>query len=229
MTKKIFITGTGTDVGKTYVTGLILKKLNEANLNAGYFKAAMSGNDRDEDGQLIPGDAKFVKDISGINQPLDEMCSYIYENAVSPHLAAKIEGGPVELRLVQGEFNALCRKYDYVVMEGSGGIICPIRFDHQQIMLEDVIKEFGLECVLVADAGLGTINNVVLTNEYMKQRNIGVKGIIFNNYIKDNIMHEDNIKMCQRLTGLNVIAKVGKDDKELDVDLEDLLKIFGRG
>ena len=60
MSKKLFITGTGTDVGKTYVTGLILKKLNDNHKNAAYFKAAMSGNDRAEDGSLIPGDALHV-------------------------------------------------------------------------------------------------------------------------------------------------------------------------
>ncbi|MGM9534948.1 MAG: ATP-dependent dethiobiotin synthetase BioD, partial [Intestinibacter sp.] len=97
MSKKIFITGTGTDVGKTYVTGLILKKLNENGLNPAYYKAAMSGNERDLEGRLIPGDAVNVKEISKIEQPLDEMCPYVYENAVSPHLASRIEGNHVKL------------------------------------------------------------------------------------------------------------------------------------
>ena len=78
MSKSIFITGTGTDIGKTYVTGLIVKKLKEAGENAAYYKAAMSGNDRREDGSLIPGDALFVKKTSGIEQPLEQMCPYIY-------------------------------------------------------------------------------------------------------------------------------------------------------
>ena len=69
MAKKLFITGTGTDIGKTYVTGLILKKLQESGRRAAYYKAAMSGNERDADGQLIPGDALHVKTVSGITQP----------------------------------------------------------------------------------------------------------------------------------------------------------------
>ena len=88
MSKKLFVTGTGTDVGKTFVTGLIIKKLRENGVLAAYYKAAMSGNDRREDQSLIPGDALYVQRISGIEQPLDEMCPYIYENAVSPHLAS---------------------------------------------------------------------------------------------------------------------------------------------
>ena len=61
MSKNLFITGTGTDVGKTYVTDLIIKKLKQNNINAAYYKAAMSGNDRRSDGSLIPGDALYVK------------------------------------------------------------------------------------------------------------------------------------------------------------------------
>ena len=68
MSRKIFILGTGTDVGKTYVAGLIVKKLKESGRSAGYYKAAMSGNARREDGSLVPGDAVYVRDISGIGQ-----------------------------------------------------------------------------------------------------------------------------------------------------------------
>ena len=101
----MFITGTGTDVGKTYVAGLMVKKLKESGWSAGYYKAAMSGNDRRADGSLIPGDGDFVKRISGISQPLQEMCPYVYETAVSPHLASRIEGNPVQMERV---FEGLC-------------------------------------------------------------------------------------------------------------------------
>ena len=83
-----------------YISGLIIKKLNEAGKSAAYYKAAMSGNVRDEKGLLIPGDAKFVRDMSGIKQTLDSMCPYVYETAVSPHLASQIEGNPVEMNVV---------------------------------------------------------------------------------------------------------------------------------
>ena len=101
MAKSIFITGTGTDIGKTYIAGLIVKKIADAGKSAAYYKAAMSGNDRREDGTLIPGDALFVRQTAGIEQPLDEMCPYVYENAYSPHLASRIEGHPVELSVVK--------------------------------------------------------------------------------------------------------------------------------
>lgn len=226
MSKAIFITGTGTDIGKTYVTGLIVKKLAESGTAAAYYKAAMSGNDRRPDGSLIPGDALFVKNTSGIAQPLEAMCPYIYENAYSPHLASRIEGNPVKMATVREGFQKLAGEYDFITMEGSGGILCPICFDEAKIQLEDVIRELNLSSLLIADAGLGTINSVVLTAEYMKARNLTIKGIIFNNYHPGNIMEDDNIRMCEYMTGLPTLAKVSPGDADLHIDIDVLKNLY---
>ncbi len=226
MSRSLFVTGTGTDIGKTYVAGLIVKKLADEGKNAAYYKAAMSGNDRKDDGTLIPGDALFVQQISGIKQPLEEMCPYIYENAYSPHLASRIEGHPVEMSVVKAGYEDVCKKYDYVTMEGSGGILCPICFDEAKIQLEDVIKELDMPSIIIADAGLGTINSVVLTVEYMKAHELPVKGIIFNNYHLGNVMEDDNIYMCEYMTGLPTLAKVKPGDTELEIDVEVLAGLY---
>lgn len=229
MSKNIFITGTGTDIGKTFVTGLIVKKLHESGRSAAYYKAAMSGNERREDGSLIPGDALYVKTVSGIGQPLEEMCPYIYENAFSPHLASRLEGNPVQMQVVKEGFEAVGRKYEYVTMEGSGGILCPLCYDEAKIKLEDVIRELGLACLIVADAGLGTINDVVLTAGYMRARNIPVKGIIFNHFHAGDVMEEDNRNMCESLTGLTVLACVKDGDTELAMEAEALASLYEPG
>lgn len=226
MAKKLFITGTGTDIGKTYVTGLIIKKLQEYRKNPAYYKAAMSGNEADKSGKLIPGDALFVKNMAHIEQPLDSMCSYIYKNAVSPHLASRIEGNPVKLEVVKQGYEDLCRTYDYITMEGSGGILCPICYDEAKIQLEDIIKELDMPCLIIADAGLGTINSVVLTVEYMKNRGISIQGIIFNHYHPGDVMEEDNRRMCEEMTGVKVISCVSDDDTELDIDIDTLLSLY---
>ena len=199
MSKALFITGTGTDIGKTYVTGLIVKKLAEEGKSAAYYKAAMSGNDRRADGSLIPGDALFVQKISGITQPLEEMCPYVYEHAYSPHLASRIEGHPVEMAVVRDGYRAVCDKYDYVTVEGSGGILCPICFDEARI---------------------------VLTAEYMKAHHLPLKGIIFNHYHPGDVMEDDNIFMCEYMTGLLTLAKVQDGDTELKMDVEALAGLY---
>lgn len=226
MSKNLFITGTGTDMGKTYITGLILKKFQENGKKAAYYKAAMSGNEKRPDGSLIPGDALHVKTVSGIKEPLEEMCPYVYETAVSPHLAAQIEGNPVELETVLQTFDAVCGKYDYVTAEGSGGILCPLRFDETKLWLEDFIKARDLNCLIVADAGLGTINSVVLTAEYMKERGIAAKGILFNHYDDKNLLHRDNRFMCEYMTGLKVLACVKDGGTELDIPFEELEALY---
>ena len=227
MSKGLFITGTGTDTGKTYITALLLKKLNESGYNCAYYKAAMSGNERDSKGALIPGDALHVKNVSGIGQPLAEMCPYIYETAVSPHLASKIEGNPVEMDIVKEKYMKLTEKYDIVTMEGSGGIFCPIRFDDEaEIELGDIIRELDLPCLLVADSGLGTINNVVLSTAYARDNGIKISGIIFNNFHKGSLMEEDNVKMCEYYTGLKVIAKVSQGDTDIDISADELLSFY---
>lgn len=226
MGRALFVTGTGTDIGKTYITGLIVKKLAECGKDPGYYKAAMSGNDRREDGSLIPGDALCVRRVSGIVQPLEEMCPYVYENAWSPHLASRVEGDPVVMDVVKRGFQTVLQKYDYVTVEGSGGILCPIRFDETRIWLEDMVKELGLSSVIVADAGLGTINSVVLTVEYMKAKKLPVKGVIFNHFHPGDIMEEDNIFMCEYRTGLPTLAKVKDGDTELEIDAGVLTALY---
>lgn len=226
MSKGLFITGTGTDLGKTYIAGMIVKKLADAKQSAAYYKAAMSGNDRRADGSLIPGDALFVQKTAGISQPLEEMCPYVYEHAYSPHLASRIEGHPVQMDVVKAGYYKVCSAYDFVTMEGSGGILCPICFDEAKIQLEDVIRELHLPSILIADAGLGTINSVVLTVEYMKAKNLPVKGIIYNHYHGNDVMEDDNIFMCEYMTGLPTLAKVKDGDTELAMDVEDLMALY---
>ena len=227
MSKGLFITGTGTDVGKTYVTGLILKKLQTAGLSAAYYKAAMSGNVRSSDGSLLPGDAIHVKTVSGISQPVETMCPYVYEAALSPHLAARLEGRCVTLERVLEGFQTVSQTYDYVVMEGSGGILCPIRFDeNEKLWLPDVIKACSLSCLMVADAGLGTINHVALTAYYLKAHGIPIKGILFNHYIPGNLMHEDNVRMCEYLTGIQVVARIPEGATDLPMSPQELTALF---
>ena len=225
MSKNLFVVGTGTDVGKTYVTALIVKKLHDHGKNAAYFKAAMSGNAR-KDGRLLPGDARFVRQVSGIEQPCEEMCPYVYEAAVSPHLAARMENNPVEMKRVLEKFDGVCRKYGFVTAEGAGGIVCPLRYDGQTILLEDFIKARSLGCLLVADAGLGTINAAVLTAEYIRVRGIRVKGIVLNRYRAESPMHEDNARMCEALTGLKVLARVKEGERGLDMPFSLLESLY---
>lgn len=226
MSKNLFITGTGTDVGKTYISALIVKKLRQAGYNVGYFKAAASGNERGDTGEIIPMDAKIVKDISGIDDALCDMVPYSYEAAVSPHLACRMEGRPVDMGVVSEYYKRLCAKHEYITMEGSGGILCPIVIDSHELWLEDIIKAFAMPCIIVADAGLGTINHTVLTAEYMRSRDIKTMGVILNHYKANDIMISDNIAMIEQRAKLPVLCCVKDGDTELDINAAQLCGLY---
>lgn len=226
MSKKLFIIGTGTDIGKTYVAALIVKTLHDAGVRAAYYKAAMSGNERLPDGQLLPGDAAFVQRFSGIPQPLTDMCPFVYEPAVSPHLAARMSNRPFRLQTVLDELHILCERYDCVTMEGAGGILCPLTDDEAPLYLADLIKTAGMSCLLVADAGLGTINDVGLTAAYLRANDIPLQGIVLNRFLAGDIMHEDNRRMCEVVSGAPVIATVAYGDTAFERSAEELLSLY---
>ena len=225
MSRALFVTATGTDAGKTYVTALIVKRLREAGINAGYYKAALSGAE-EHGGKLVPGDADFVARTSSMTEPPESLVSYVYKNPLSPHLAARIEGNPPELDAIKRDFTRALKKYDYLCVEGCGGIVCPIRWDERKIMLEDIIKACGLAVVIVVPSGLGSINSAVLTVEHAHAAGIEVRGIIMNGYDETQFMHRDNKYMIERLTGVQVAACVKRNDTALDVPVEELCGLF---
>lgn len=221
MTKAVFITATGTDVGKTYISALIVKKMRELGYNCGYFKPALSGAEIIE-GKIIPGDCNYVLKQAGIETSPENYVSYVFKTAVSPHLASEIENNPIKIEKIKSDFARIKKEFDYIVVEGAGGIVCPFNLGKEKLMLPDIIKTLGLDIVIVASASLGTINSTVLTAEYAKQKGINVKGIILNNYNENDLMQKDNKKQIEALTGIKVLATVAKDGN----DIEDLSNIF---
>lgn len=226
MSKCLFIAGTATDVGKTFISALVVKHLRDAGLNAGYYKAAASGVDFDENGKLIGGDPIYVNDFAGIGESAENLVSYAYAHPVSPHLAARINNRPMEFSIVKRDFNRARAKYDYIVFEGSGGVVCPLRWDNKiHFMLLDMVSAFNLPILLVAGAGLGTINSTVLTVDYLHRNNFKINAIILNHY-SDQIMENDNLAMIEEMTNLPIVAKVQFDDDRLDVNIDTLINLF---
>ena len=219
--KGLYILGTGTDVGKTYITALWLKKLRESGYDVAYYKAAVSGAS-----SISESDAGYVKQVAGLSQEDETLLSYIFDEAVSPHLAARHEGEVIDRTVVNQNFYHVARSHAYTTVEGSGGIICPLHVtDTELYMLEDVVKDLQLPTIVVATAALGTINSTVLTIHYLQSKGITVKGIIVNQYT-GNSMEEDNCVMIERLTGLPVLDRVRPGETSLHMDVEAMLNCY---
>lgn len=215
MSKNIFITATGTDIGKTYVSALIVKKMREEGFNCGYFKPVLSGV-VEKDGKLVESDCNYVVNTAKIPTSADDCVTYWWEEAVSPHLAAKRAGMEIDINKIKTDFTKKNKEFDYLLIEGAGGITCPLRLENEEkYILKDLIKELNAPIVIVADGGLGTINSILLTVEYARANDIKIAGIILNNYEKDNFMHQDNLKQVEYLTGIKVVATVAKGDTEI--------------
>lgn len=213
MRSGIFVTGTDTEVGKTFISSLLVKGLRDYGINAGYFKGVLSGA-IEENGELIPEDAKEVCEISGLKEEYDNMVSYTLRNPYSPHLAAHVEEVDINIQKIIFDYEKMMDKYEFLVVEGSGGVICPIKIEGDEIiLLEDIIRDLGLSTILVARSSLGTINHTMLTVNHLKSIGIDVKGIILNGYDEDNIIHKNNRKVIERLTGITNICTVSEMDK----------------
>lgn len=226
MSKFLFVTGTGTDVGKTYVSALIIKKLHDAGKKIAYFKPAMSGNNRDAQGNLLPGDALFVKNFAKIPQKTNSMCPYVFAESFSPHLAAQLNQVNIKKSVILHALQKLEAEYDYILIEGAGGVLCPLSFGEEKFTVTDFIVQQDLPCLVIADAGLGTINNLALTIEYLKNRQANVLGFMLNNFEGNNILHENNLKMCELMTNLESIACIQKNSKNLPISAEELSLLF---
>lgn len=216
MKNGIFVTATGTDIGKTYISALLVKTLRRQGIDAGYFKPALSGAVWSED-RLVPGDADYVCRKSGLSGPPDQYVAYVYKPSVSPHLAAKMSGRPIEKDVVSQSFLEIQKRFDYVVAEGCGGIVCPLRADDDEMMmLTDVATLTGFQLLIVAPSGLGAIQAAVTTAEYAAMKGFEICGIVMNHFKRGDLIHEDNRYQIERLTGIKVTG-VADDAEEIDV------------
>ena len=217
MAKKVFITATGTDIGKTYVSALIVKEMRKQNFNCGYFKPVLSGVEI-MDNKLVKSDCNYVVNVASINEEPENTVSYYWKEAISPHLASLRAKETINPSKILADLQVLDKKYDYMLIEGAGGITCPlISNETQQYLLKDLIKDLDCSVIIIADGGLGTINSTLLTIDYAKNHNIKIQGVILNNYDAQNFMHQDNLKQIEILTKEKVIATVAKNQTKIDL------------
>ncbi len=236
MSKGIFVIGTDTDVGKTFVTAGITYILRKNGLNACSYKAVQSGGVY-EGTNLVSEDAQFVKNITSINEAYEVMNSYCLKTAVSPHIAAEIENIKIDKKIILEGYKKLEEKYDFIIAEGSGGAVVPlIRNDYY---MYDLIKDLHISVVIVARAGVGTINHTVLTVEFLRNKGIDIKGIIINGY-EGNFYEDDNMRVIKDITGLEIISVINKvkekeyksfvkksrEEYENNISIEKIKKIF---
>ncbi len=169
--KKLFITGIGTDIGKTIVSSIIVEAL-----KADYWKPIQSGDLSFTDTMKVQS---LITNTTSVFHPE----SYKFKNPLSPHAAAALEDTRIDLERIKTPETT-----NNLIIEGAGGLLVPLNDKH---FIIDLITHLDAEVILVSRNYLGSINHTLLTYEALKQRNIKIKGLIFNG--NENLATENSI------------------------------------
>lgn len=180
-----FVTAIDTDSGKTIACAILCEAL-----QADYWKPVQAGYPRDLD---------TVKELVSNNKSCFHKESYLFRTAASPHASSKKEGVTIDVEQFK-----LPETSNTIIIEGAGGCLVPLN-DNDFII--DLVSKFSCEIVLVSDLYLGSINHTLLTVEAIQNRNLKLKGIIFNG--EPNLESE---KIILKHTGLPCLLKIYKED-----------------
>ena len=202
MSRGIFITGTDTGVGKTAVAAGIAMMLKERGINVGVMKPIETGCTV-KDGVSFPIDGRFLMDAAGVSDDPSIVTTYQLKHPLAPMASAEIEGVSIDLQRIRDAYKHLSSSHDFMVVEGVGGLMVPIK---DGIFLSDLILLIDLPVMIVARGSLGTINHTLLTIEYTKTRGIKVKGLIVNINKKEiGLVEDSNIKILKQLSGIDSV------------------------
>ena len=205
MTVGIFITGTDTNVGKTVVSAGLALVLRDRGVRVGVMKPVATGcYGRDE--RLISQDAAFLMEAAQNERP-PLTSPARFRNPLSPNVAALLEKKEVDVPFILKSYRQLQKHYDFLIVEGIGGLMVPLKKDYY---VANLIRDMGLPIVIVSHAGLGAINHTLLTADAAIIRGLEVRGIIFNRVSVANysLAEITNPKVIHDLSGIPVLGSL---------------------
>ena len=192
----VLITGTDTDVGKTGVAVELLKLLRDDGCRVGALKPAASG--RNAAGRWDDADA--LADAAGVpRSELDRVCPFRYDLPwAPPHAAAGRDQPPPSVRTIDAALAAWRDHCDWLLIEGAGGLLCPIAVDGDRTLtIADLAERWAVPTVTVVAQRLGMISHSLLTNEVMQARGIANRAWVFNNPTPPDDREEEREKLAQ--------------------------------
>ena len=177
----IFLTGTGTGVGKTVAGCVIAAHWAAQGLGPRVMKPAESACVL-KDGRLVPRDALALKTAAGDPRPVEEICPYRYEIPLTPAHAAEREGEPPDVGSIVAQVEALKEEGKPLLVEGAGGLLAPLA---EGVLMSDMARRANLALVIVAPLGLGTINHTLLSVREAKRQDLRLLGVILSDTTGD--------------------------------------------
>ena len=208
----LFVTGTDTSVGKTYVCARLLEFLKKKGIQAGYQKWVATGV---EGG--LPEDLAIclnAADIEPVPENIAFQVPFRFRFPASPHLAAEIENREVDTEVIINRYASLAANYEWLIVEGVGGVMVPLR---RNLLLVDLLAQLQPKVLVVARSGLGTLNHTMLTLEALRKRKISVLGVVFSDAEEheDEMLVQDNIRTIMETASVKIFGRLRrKTDKE---------------
>lgn len=204
----IFITGTDTEIGKTFVTAGIGALLKKKGFNVGFMKpiasgAAVKGN------RLVSEDAQFFIKIFKLKDDYNVINPFCFKPPISPGIAARDGKVAVSLDKVKEKYFELKKKYNFMLVEGAGGLLSPLTENLETNA--DLAKKLDLPIIIVSRLTLGTINHTLLTVEYARKvKNLRILGIIFNsaNISTNDSADKTNPDVIKEMSGIEILGKI---------------------
>ena len=173
----LFVTGTDTGVGKTYVTTLIARELLAAGLQVGVYKPVCTGSVAGADGKPVWSDVEQLSSVVAGRFEQDRVCPQRFHAALAPPVAARLEGKSVDAGLLRAGARWWQQRVELLLVEGIGGLLCPLTEDET---VADLARDLNYPLIVVARLGLGTINHTLLTVEAARNRGLTVAGVVLN-------------------------------------------------
>jgi dethiobiotin synthetase len=207
--KGVFVTGTGTEVGKTIVAAVIARTAAQSGRRVAVFKPAVSG--LDEGGEP---DHALLRRASGSSQSDDEIAPYRYGPPVSPHLGAELAGEQISPERLRAAAEAAGEGADLLVVEGVGGLLVPLTLGY---LVRDFARDLGLEAMIAAPSGLGTINHTLLTIEALRSVGLEPSAVVFTPWPSEpDEVERSNRETIERLGSVRVAMLPSLDLDEPD-------------
>lgn len=175
----LFITGTDTDVGKTYVTAAIARMLRAGGHRPGVYKPACSGAERTDSGEFRWRDVEVLAEAAGVSHR-QLICPQCFEAPLAPPIAARMQGETCSWQTMldgAARWETVEPAPDVLLVEGAGGLLCPLT-DEQSVA--DLAAELGFPILIVSRLALGTINHTLLTIEVAQSRGLNISGVVLN-------------------------------------------------
>lgn len=190
-----FVTGTGTEVGKTVVAAVLARTLAAAGETVAVFKPAVSG--LDDLGEAGEPDHALLRRAAGSNQSDDEIAPYRYGPPVSPHLGAELAGERIDPDRLLLAARAAAERGELLVCEGVGGLMVPLTLGY---LVRDFARALGLPVVIAAAPGLGTINHTLLTVEAARAVGLDARMAVLTPWPEDpSAVERSNREAIERL------------------------------